>query len=104
MAEKKALPEELNPAHYIERVSLVSGEVLEEPILPRQLLVQAHRDYHVVDIHARHMMSRMMRATDDPEATRSQALLMPPQPASTVRSVSLIPHSPRFRMPRATRE
>ncbi len=70
MAEETALPEELDPARYIERVSLVSGEVLEEPVLPRQLLVRYHRDYHVVDIHARHMMSRMMRATGDPEATR----------------------------------
>jgi nucleoside-diphosphate-sugar epimerase len=70
MAEETALPEELDPAHYIERVSLVTGEVLDEPILPRQLLVRYHRDYHVVDISARHMMSRMMRATGDAEATR----------------------------------
>jgi nucleoside-diphosphate-sugar epimerase len=70
MAEETALPEELDPARYIERVSLVTGEVLDQPILPRQLLVRYHRDYHVVDIYARHMMSRMMRVTGDPEATR----------------------------------
>ncbi len=39
-ADKNAeLTPEMEPSRYIEKVSLITGEVLDEPILPRQLLV-----------------------------------------------------------------
>jgi len=61
---------DMEPSRYIERISLITGEVLDEEILPRQLLVRYHRDYHVVDIHARHTMSRVVRATGSEEEAR----------------------------------
>ena len=64
------LPEELRPSRYIEKVSLVTGEVLEDEILPRQLLVSTHRDYHIVDVQARRFMSRLMDSTGDEEKVR----------------------------------
>ena len=66
------LPEEMRPARYIEKVRLDSGEALEEEIFPRQLLVHNHRDYHFVDVHARHMMSRIVKATGDEERARQR--------------------------------
>ena len=62
MTNESGSPPEMDPGKYIEKVSLVTGEVLDQPIQPRQLLVHNHRDYHVVDVHARHMMSRVVRA------------------------------------------
>ena len=66
------LPAEAAPSRYIEKVSLLTGEVLDEPVLPRHLLVHSHRDYHVMDVQARLMMSRVMRATGDPELARQK--------------------------------
>jgi len=57
------VPEELSPNRYIEKVSLTSGEVLDDDIHPKQLLVSNHRDYHPADIQARRFMSRLMRQT-----------------------------------------
>ena len=70
--ETHELPPEISPERYIEKVNLQSGEVMPEPILPKQLLANSHRDYHIVDIHARHMMSRVVRATGDEEAARTK--------------------------------
>jgi len=70
MSVDMPLPDEMNPSRYIEKVSLITGESLDEEILPKQLLVQHHRDYHLVDIHARHMMSRVVRETGSPEEAR----------------------------------
>lgn len=67
MTHDLQLPAEAEPSCYIEKVSLATGEVLDEPVLPRHLLVHSHRDYHVMDVQARLMMSRVMRATGDPE-------------------------------------
>ena len=72
MIQESGLPPEMDPGNYIERVSLVTGEVLEQPIVPRQLLVHNHRDYHVVDVHARHMMSRVVRATGSEDEARKK--------------------------------
>ena len=60
------------PSRYIEKVSLATGEVLEEAVEPRRLLVHSHRDYHLVDIHARFMMSRVMKATGDENLARQK--------------------------------
>ncbi|MGE4204391.1 MAG: SDR family oxidoreductase [Vulcanimicrobiota bacterium] len=62
-------PEMTSPGRYIEKVSL-SGEVLEEDIKPEHLLVRKHRDYHVVDVYARHLMSRFVEATGDEEQVK----------------------------------
>ena len=70
MSAEIPLPDELSPSRYIEKVSLITGETLDEEILPKQLLVQHHRDYHLVDIHARHMMSRVVRETGSPDEAR----------------------------------
>jgi diacylglycerol O-acyltransferase len=55
----------MNPANYIEKVSLVTGEVLPDEIKPRQLLVHSHRDYHIVDVQARWLMSRLVDVVGD---------------------------------------
>jgi nucleoside-diphosphate-sugar epimerase len=64
------VPEEISPGRYIEKVSLSTGEVLAEAIEPHQLLVHHHRDYHLVDIHARFMMSRVVKATGREDEAR----------------------------------
>jgi diacylglycerol O-acyltransferase len=58
---------EMHPSNYIEKVSLVTGEVLPDEIKPHQLLVHSHRDYHIVDVQARWLMSRMVDAVGDKE-------------------------------------
>jgi len=65
MSESAKLPEEMSPAHYIEKVSLFTGEKLNDEIQPKQLLVHSHRDYHIVDIQARRLMSWIVRLTGD---------------------------------------
>jgi nucleoside-diphosphate-sugar epimerase len=69
-AQGAPLPLEISPERYVEKVSLVTGEVIAEPIEPRQLLVHHHRDYHLVDIHARFMMSRVVKATGQEDEAR----------------------------------
>ena len=66
------LPDEMRPERFIEKVNFTSGEVVEEAIAPRQLLVHNHRDYHFVDVQARFMMSRIVKATGDEEQARSR--------------------------------
>ncbi len=69
MSEQKLQPE-MAPSRYIEKVSLVSGDVDQSEIQPRQLLASNYRDYHVVDVHARIMMSRVVKATGDEDEAR----------------------------------
>jgi nucleoside-diphosphate-sugar epimerase len=66
------LPPEMDPGRYIEKVSLISEEVLDEPILPRQLLVHHHRDHHPADVQARRFMSRLIHQTKDEELVRQK--------------------------------
>jgi nucleoside-diphosphate-sugar epimerase len=68
--DKVDVTEEMMPERYIEKVSLATGDVLAHEILPRQLLVHGHRDYHFVDVYARYMMSRVVKATGDEERAR----------------------------------
>lgn len=70
--ENSTLDPAMEPARYIERVSLLTGEVLDDPIEPRHLLVSHHRDYHVVDVQARRFMAKLVRDTGDPDAARSR--------------------------------
>jgi nucleoside-diphosphate-sugar epimerase len=60
----------MSPARYIEKVSLVTGEVLDGEIRPEELLVHDHRDYHIVDVQARRIMSRIVRTTGSEEKAR----------------------------------
>ena len=60
------------PSRYIEKVSLVTGEVLSDEILPKHLLVNNHRDYHLADVQARRFMSRLLKATGDEELVREK--------------------------------
>jgi nucleoside-diphosphate-sugar epimerase len=64
------MPEDLSPNRYLEKVSVATGELLDEPIRPQQLLVHNHRDYHVVDVLAHRFMSRVVAATGDDETAR----------------------------------
>jgi nucleoside-diphosphate-sugar epimerase len=59
-----------DPSRYVEKVCLATGEVLEEPIAPDELLVQSHRDYHVLDVYARYLMGRLVAATGDEDGVR----------------------------------
>ena len=63
---------EIHPSQYIEKVSLVTGEVLDDEILPKHLLVHNHRDYHLADVQARRFMSRLLAATGDEELVREK--------------------------------
>lgn len=66
MPDVTATPnDDMSPSRYIEKVSLPSGEVLNEPIQPKQLLIHNHRDYHIVDVQARLLMGRIVRTTGD---------------------------------------
>lgn len=67
---RQPVPPEISPARYIEKVSLVTGEVLDEEIRPHQLLVRSHRDYHLVDVQARRFMSRVVATTGSEEQAR----------------------------------
>lgn len=62
----------MEPSRYIEKVSLVTGEVLDEEIEPEELLVHRYRDYHVVDNQARRILSRMAAVTGDPGRARAR--------------------------------
>ena len=66
------LPAEMRPERYIEKVNLATGETLGEPVLPRQLLVHSHRDYHFADVQARRMMSRIIKETGDEDKARAR--------------------------------
>lgn len=72
MPESTKLPPEMSPSHYIERVNLETGEVIDREILPKQLLVSHHRDYHIVDVQARRFMSRLMKETGDEDLVRQR--------------------------------
>ena len=58
------------PDSYIEKVDLATGDRVGEAIEPKQLLVQSHRDYHVVDVYAQHLMSRIVKRTGNEELAR----------------------------------
>ncbi|MDX1630254.1 MAG: SDR family oxidoreductase [Thermoanaerobaculia bacterium] len=66
------IADSMDPSRYIEKVSLVTGEVLDETIEPDELLVSRYRDYHVVDMQARRILSRMVAATGDPGRARAR--------------------------------
>ncbi len=70
MPPSTEVPSEMNPSRYIEKVSLVTGEVLDQEILPKQLLVGNHRDYHILDVHAQYMMSKVVKVTGSEEEAR----------------------------------
>ncbi|MEM7349987.1 MAG: SDR family oxidoreductase [Acidobacteriota bacterium] len=72
MPEEPSLAPELSPSRYIEKVSLVTDEVLDDEILPKHLLVHNHRDYHLADVQARRFMSRLLKATGDEEFVRDK--------------------------------
>lgn len=71
MAETEELDPAIAPSHYIEKVSLETGKVLNDDIRPEQLLIHSHRDFHFMDYEARRIMSRIMRNTGDPEQARA---------------------------------
>lgn len=71
MSEPTTLPDRMSPENYVEKVSLLTGEILKDPIQPRQLLVHSHRDYHIVDVQARWLMSRMVATLRNEEAVVS---------------------------------
>ncbi len=71
MSEPK-LPPEFAPSRYVEKVSLTTGEPIDDEIEPKQLLVRHHRDYHVVDVYTRSLMSRLVHETKDPDKVRDR--------------------------------
>lgn len=72
MRKVASVPPEISPNRYLEKVSLATGDVLDVDILPKQLLVHHHRDYHPVDFQARRLMSRLVRKTGNEEAARQK--------------------------------
>ena len=88
MPNDSSLPPELAPSRYIEKVSLVTGGVLDDEILPRHLLVHNHRDYHLADVQARRFMSRLLKATGDEDFVREKMKLLEMSPDFLDRSVN----------------
>ncbi|MEM9556388.1 MAG: SDR family oxidoreductase [Acidobacteriota bacterium] len=66
------LPAEMAPERFIEKVSLIDGEVVDDPLTPGELLVASHRDYHPADVQARRFMSRLMDETGDEDHVRQR--------------------------------
>ncbi len=62
---------ESSPDRYLERVCLVTGDVLPEEIRPADLLVGSHRDDHVLDVYTRFLMSRLVEWTGQPDQIKS---------------------------------
>lgn len=61
----------LRPSHYIEKVSLVTGESLGDDFGPEELLVRDHRDHHILESYTRHLTSVFIEATGDEERVKS---------------------------------
>ena len=72
MANDTSLSPDMAPSRFIEKVSLLTGEVIDDEILPKHLLVGNHRDYHLADVQARRFMSRLLKATGDEELVREK--------------------------------
>ncbi|MBI4863422.1 MAG: SDR family oxidoreductase [Candidatus Riflebacteria bacterium] len=60
-------PDVQPPSSYVEKVNLLTGEIMHEVIHPGQLLVRHHRDFHIVDVYVRYLMGQAVRWTHDPE-------------------------------------
>ena len=54
---------DMSPGQYIVRVDRATGEPIEGPIEPAELLVHAHRDRHPVEIAAQFAASRLIDVT-----------------------------------------
>jgi len=67
----RAINDLLDPRNYIQKRDLHSGELLDQPIEPEQLLVRSHRDFHPADVSARFIMSRLMDLTGDETLVRA---------------------------------
>lgn len=65
-------PDPQAPSRYIEKVSLITGELIDDDISPEQLLVSHHRDYHPADVQARRFMSRLLDSTGDEDHVRGR--------------------------------
>jgi len=72
MSTRETYPDEMSPSRYIEKVSLVSGEALDDEVEAHQLLVHSHRDYHMADFQARRFMARVVSQTGDEEGARQR--------------------------------
>lgn len=59
-----------SPARYIARVSLSTGQELDERVEPDELLVHAHRDHHPVEVAAQFLASRLIQITGREQAVR----------------------------------
>ncbi|MFI4946107.1 MAG: hypothetical protein ACHP85_22720, partial [Burkholderiales bacterium] len=58
-----AAPLDMSPGQYIVKVDRATGEPLEGPIDPSDLLVHAHRDRHPAEIAAQFLASRLIHVT-----------------------------------------
>jgi len=63
----------MQPNHYIEKLSLVTGKALDEPIDPQELLVNVHRDRNLIDVAANWCLGRVVAATGN-EAVGRQSM------------------------------
>jgi len=71
-AKDAELSPEMEPGRYIEKVNLITEEVVDEKVLPRHLLVHHHRDYHPADVQARRFMSKLIGETKDEDLVRQK--------------------------------
>ena len=59
----RATASDTSPSRYVARIDRATGRELDLPILPGELLVQAHRDRHPLDITAQLLASRLAELT-----------------------------------------
>ena len=59
-------------ARFLDKVCRFSGETLDEPIEPSDLLIASHRDNHFMEILARWYLSRKIAKSCDEGAARGQ--------------------------------
>lgn len=67
---------DLSPGRYIARVDAVTGDEVEGPVDPEELLVHAHRDRHPVEIGLQYAANRMVQLTRNEKRVRQGLRLL----------------------------
>jgi hypothetical protein len=92
----------LSPSRYIARVDRATGEELDGPIEPDELLVHAHRDHHPVEIAVQFLASRLVNLTGSERVVDEAIRRLSRLGGSLAAAVGGLFHDPRLE--RRTRE
>lgn len=81
---------DISPGRYIARVDAITGEEIEGPIDPDDLLVHAHRDRHPVEIGLQFAASRLIQVTRNERRVRQGLRLLNAAGETLVGSVGFV--------------